>query len=168
MSAPTTDLLGVFGLRPDQLETKRAEEAAVTAQRKMPAAHARRDRGRSYVCTDEVLAAAHAMHMGGMSARQVAREMFGQCFSVSPNALAMTFLSAWRGRGWEIRPQGEATALSNVQRGFRPPCSHVYRSGERKGERCSRRCVGNDQWCWHHSPERVAEGIARLRAGAAA
>lgn len=123
----------------------------------------RKDRGRSYVCTDEILVAAHTMHMEGLSIRQVARELFDDCYSATPKALANAFISAFRGRDWDIRSRSEATSLSNVQRAFRPFCSHVHQLGERKGETCSRRCVGNDQWCWKHNPDRIAEGIARIR-----
>ena len=121
------------------------------------------DRGRSYVCDESVLARAHSMHLDGMSVRQVARVFFDQCYSASPKALANAFLSAWRARGWEVRSQSSATALSNVHRAFRPQCSHVHRAGSQRGERCSRRCVGNDEWCWRHDPVRMAAALEALR-----
>jgi hypothetical protein len=121
------------------------------------------DRGRSYVCDEQLLITAHRMHMDGMSVRAVARELFDDCYSASPHALAMGLLSAWRGRGWEIRSRSDATALSNVQRGWRPRCSHIHKIGEHRGQRCERRCVGNDETCWKHDPERIAAGLARVR-----
>lgn len=128
----------------------------------------RADLGRSYVCDEQTLIRAHAMHMDGMSARAVARELFDRCYSASPKALANAFLKAWSGRGWEVRSRSEATALSNAQRAWRPPCQHVLTQGERRGQRCTRQSVGDDGWCWHHHPEQRAAGIARLRAGVAA
>lgn len=124
-----------------------------------PADPRRCDLGRSYVCDERILLRAHAMHMDGMSVRAVAREIFEDCFSASPNALANALLSAFKGRGWEIRDRREATALSNRDRSWRPRCSHVRSSGDR----CDRQCVGNDETCWRHDPERIAAGIARLR-----
>lgn len=175
LGVPTTDLLGALGLRPDQVEAKRQPAKRAPARvRSAPvppgfhhseASGRRTDLGRSYVCTEDALRAAHEMHMAGMSVRQVARELFDDCYSATPSALATAFLSAWRGRGWQVRSNSEATSLANVQRAFRPFCSHVHHVGERKGQRCERRCVGNDLWCWRHNPEQIERGIARVRNG---
>jgi hypothetical protein len=130
------------------------------------AAGRRKDFGRSYVCDEQTLIAAHSMHMDGMSARQVAREVFDDCYSATPKALANALLNAWRRRGWEIRTQSEATALANSARTFRPQCSHIFgRKAWRgaPGSRCERRCVGNDETCWHHDPARIAANVERLR-----
>jgi hypothetical protein len=126
------------------------------------------DRGRTYVCTEDVLIHAHAMHLDGVSVRQAARELFDECYSATPKALCTAFLGAFRARGWEIRDRSAATALSNRQRGFRPQCSHVHKMGERRDTRCERRCVGNDQFCWRHDPGRIAEAVTRLRQAVAA
>jgi hypothetical protein len=123
----------------------------------------RKDRGRSYVCDERLLVLAHTMHMDGMSARAVAREIFNECYSASPKALCNALLGAWHARGWEVRGRSEATALANVQRAFRPRCSHVSQASGRKRQRCERRCVGNDLTCWRHDPERIAQGVARVR-----
>ena len=123
----------------------------------------RKDHGRSYVCDEQLLMAAHAMHMDGASVRQVARDIFDQCYSASPKALANALLGAWRARGWEIRSKSEATALKNKQRAWRPQCSHVHQIGARAGARCERRCVGNDHTCWKHGPARIAAATDRLR-----
>lgn len=133
-----------------------------------PAERRRADHGRSYVCDEATLVRAHALHMDGMSVNAVAREFFGECFSSSPKALTMAFLNAFRARGWEVRSQREATAASNRTRAWRPRCEHVIRQGARKGERCARRAQGNDRWCWHHRPDRIVAGVARLRAGVGA
>lgn len=122
------------------------------------------DRGRCYVCTEEILIEAHAMHLDGMSLRAVAAELFDDCFSASPKALANAFHNAFHRRGWEVRGRSEATARSNRARAFRPQCSHVHKAGEHRGERCVRQCVGNDTWCWRHHPDHIAQGIERLRA----
>lgn len=131
--------------------------------------HGRRtDYGRSYVCDEQILIAAHSLHMDGMSVRQVAREIFDDCYSASPKALANALLGAWRARGWEVRSRSDATALANRQRAWRPRCSHIHQIGERAGTRCVRQCVGNDQTCWKHDPARIAAATARLREGSAA
>lgn len=122
------------------------------------------DRGRSYICDENTLVRAHAMHQDGMSVRAVAREIFDDCYSASPKALANGLLNAWRARGWEIRSQSAATVKANVDRAFRPQCSHVSQASGRQGQRCERRCIGDDKTCWHHDPEQIAAGLARIRA----
>lgn len=123
----------------------------------------RKDLGRPWVIEERLLVLAHTMHLDGMSARAVAREIFDDCYSASPKALCNALLTAWHARGWEVRSKSEATALANVQRGFRPQCSHVSQASGRKGVRCERRCVGNDRTCWRHDPEHLAAGLARIR-----
>lgn len=127
------------------------------------------DKGRAYTVTDHYLAVGHSMHDDGMSVRAVARWLLaeGHAFAASEKSLTATLTNAWRARGWAVRSQSEATAASNLQRGFRPRCSHVHAAGPSRGERCARRCVGNDSTCWHHDPQRIAAGIARLRGVAA-
>lgn len=125
----------------------------------------RSDKGRTYTVADHWLAVGHSMHDDGMSARAVARWLLaeGHAFAASEKSLTATLTNAWRARGWPVRSQGEATAASNIERGFRPLCSHVHRAGPRRGQRCVRRCVGDDLTCWKHEPQRIAAGIARLR-----
>lgn len=48
----------------------------------------------------------------------------------------------------------------------RPRCSHVSQASGRAGTPCPRRCIGNDQWCWHHNPERIAAGLSRVKEAA--
>lgn len=123
-----------------------------------------RNRGVSQVIPEDVLVAAHAMHMEGMSLRAIARDIFDDCSSVSHKALVNALSGTFNARGWEVRRRVEATAIANRRRAFRPYCSHILVLGERKGQRCERRCVGNDEWCWRHDPDRMAAKLAELHA----
>jgi hypothetical protein len=127
----------------------------------------RSDLGRSYVLTEGHLQEAHARHVDGESIRSIARELFGRAdvHCASEKALVNALSGTFRARGWWTRTKAEATALSNVARATRPQCSHVHKSGPRKGERCARNCVGNDLTCWRHDPERIVEAVRRLREG---
>lgn len=121
------------------------------------------DRGRSYNVPEDVLIEAHRRHLDGESLRAIARDLHPRTYCATVKSLAGCLSATFRARGWETRPPGEATALSNIARAVRPFCSHIHQIGPRRGERCARRCVGNDQWCYRHNPVRMAEGIARAR-----
>lgn len=123
----------------------------------------RSDFGRSYNMTEDQIREAHAMHVDGLSLREIGREMWERTYYASPRTLATQLTQLFRARGLWIRSRVEATVLSNEKRGWRPYCTHVRQAGRRKGQRCDRRCIGNDLFCWHHDPERVAEQIAKLR-----
>lgn len=124
----------------------------------------RKDRGRSYLLTEAQIAWAHSRHMDGWSVRRVARVLLAQgVFSASERSLAMSLSNAWKRRGWAVRSQSTATVAANIERAFRPRCSHVFKAGSKQGQRCERRSVGEGGTCWHHDPERIASGVARLR-----
>jgi len=46
----------------------------------------------------------------------------------------------------------------------RPYRKHVFARGPKRGEWCERRSTGEDGLCRRHKPERIATGVARLRA----
>lgn len=124
---------------------------------------ARVDRGRSYNATEDIIVKAHGLHLDGLSIREVARRLHHQTYYATPKAFANALADLFRARGWDVRPQSAATALSNVQRTFRPQCRHVHAAGRRAGDQCARRSIGDGGYCWHHDPDRVRERIAALR-----
>lgn len=129
----------------------------------------RKDRGRSYLLTEDQIVWSHGRHLDGASARSIARGLLerGEVIAPSEKAVLMALTTAWKRRGWEVRSRSAATAKANVERGFRPQCSHVFKAGAKQGLQCPKRAVGDGGNCWHHNPEQIAAGIARLRDGAA-
>jgi hypothetical protein len=110
--------------------------------------------------TPELLAEAYGRYEDGLSLRQVAAEVFERTSYKSVTSCANGLDDAWRARGWPLRDRAQAVAAMNRARvAGMPQCEHVRPNGER----CERRTMRPTGRCWHHEPERIAEGIARLR-----
>ncbi len=108
---------------------------------------------------EAVLIEAHRLHLDEhMSIRKLADHFFDDCYSASRKALANSLHNAFRQRGWETLSRTEQMARKN-----RNAVAHLPRC-EHNG--CARRT--SKRWCWHHRPENIAAGIARLRNGDAA
>lgn len=125
----------------------------------------RAHRGVAVCVDDDTVREAHELHMAGMSYRRIAAQLLHKTNYGSEKAFVNSLTRLFQVRGLPRRNRVEACIASNVERGWRPQCSHVFKVGPRKGQRCERRCVGNDRWCWHHAPEQVEAGVLRLRAG---
>lgn len=120
------------------------------------------NKGTAFLCDEQVFLDAHRMYWDqDMSLRAVAAALHDRTDYASPAAFANRLGEVFKARGWEVRGRSEATAASNVRRGFRPQCQHVFKAGRRKGLRCDQRANGNDEWCWKHHPDR--DRVAALR-----
>ena len=113
--------------------------------------------------TPELLEEAQWLYASGKSLRAVAQIVFPRTRYKTLASCAEGLFEAFKRRGWPLRDQRAATAAGNRARAWQLDCDHVIAGGERKGELCGRRAIGDDGKCWHHKPERIAEGIARLR-----
>lgn len=113
------------------------------------------------------LGQARKMHVEqGMSMRAIARELYPKTTYASEKSLLNALLEQMKRQGWAVRDQSTATAVANRERAFRPQCSHVFRLGPRKGQRCPKNASGEGSTtCWGHHPENIAAGVARLRSG---
>lgn len=107
---------------------------------------------------------ARELYDTGKSMRAVAAIVHPNTTYSTVASCAQSLFDAFERRGWPVRAQGPATAAANRERGWQLDCDHVIATGKRKGEICGRRAQGEDGKCWHHKPERIEEGIARLRA----
>lgn len=111
------------------------------------------------------LGRARKMHVEqGMSMRAIARELHPKTTYASEKSLLNALLEQMRRQGWTVRDQSTATAVANRERAFRPQCSHIFKLGPRKGQRCPHGSINGDATCWKHHPERIAANLARLRA----
>jgi hypothetical protein len=115
--------------------------------------------------TPEVLAEAYGRYEDGLSVRAVAAEVFDRTEYATMRSCANGLRDAWANRGWPLRDRAAATAQANRERveGM-PQCRHISQASGRKGQRCPRRTMKESGLCWHHEPERIAEGLARIRA----
>lgn len=111
----------------------------------------------------EVLEEARALYAHGKSIRACAAIVFERTSYKTVASCAEGLFSAFKRRGWALRDRACATVVANRARGWQLGCDHVIAGGKRKGEVCGRNAVGEDGKCWHHKPENIAAGIARLR-----
>ena len=114
--------------------------------------------------TVDELDRAHALYDAGKSMRAVAAIVHPNTTYATVASCATALYEAFSRRGWPLRDRASATAAANRSRAWQLECDHVIATGKRKGELCGRRAQGDDGKCWHHKPERIAAGIARLRA----
>lgn len=115
------------------------------------------------ISVDE-LERARALYDAGKSMRAVAAIVHPNTTYSTVASCAQALFEAFHRREWPLRDQGAATAAANRERAWQLDCDHVIASGKRKGELCGRRAQGEDGKCWHHKPDRIEAGIARLRA----
>jgi len=114
--------------------------------------------------TDGELQRARELYDAGKSMRAVAAIVHPNTTYATVASCAQALYEAFVRRGWPLRPRAEATATANRARAWQLECDHVIATGKRKGEICGRRAQGEDGKCWHHKPDRIEDGIARLRA----
>lgn len=107
---------------------------------------------------------ARELYDSPMSMRAVAAIVHPNTTYKSLASCTQGLFDAFARRGWPVRDQGAATAAANRERGWQLDCDHVIATGKRKGQLCGRRALGEDGKCWHHKPEQLEAGIARLRA----
>jgi len=115
------------------------------------------------ISVDE-LERARALYDAGKSMRAVAAIVHPNTTYSTVASCAQGLFDAFERRDWPRRPRAQATAASNRERAWQLDCDHVIASGKRKGQLCGRRAQGEDGKCWHHKPDRISEGVARLRA----